>query len=191
MLMTRLGNRSLSRLRADERGQGLVEYALIIALVGLASIVALGFLSTKINTLFSKAGNSLNNVPVAAGSTTGGTTGPPGPTAPVNTAAPSVTCSNSPCEDDNNLSTTNGTWTDGGAPPLAPYSYQWRMANDGNGDSCPAAGDLAYSNVGSNQNTHNPQDFNDDRCYYVIVTATNAVPLSASANSNVIYVDQD
>jgi pilus assembly protein Flp/PilA len=54
-------------LRNREDGQGLVEYALIIALVGLAAIVALGFLSTKINTLFSKAGNSLNNVPVPPG----------------------------------------------------------------------------------------------------------------------------
>jgi Flp pilus assembly pilin Flp len=51
--------------RDKESGQTLVEYALIIALISLAAIVALGFLSGKINTLFSKAGNSLNNVPVA------------------------------------------------------------------------------------------------------------------------------
>ena len=50
--------------RDKESGQTLVEYALIIALVALAAIAALGFLSGKINTLFSKAGNSLNNVPV-------------------------------------------------------------------------------------------------------------------------------
>lgn len=68
----------VSRMGREERGQGLVEYALIIALVGLAAIVALGFLSGKINTLFSKAGNSLNNVPVAAG---GGTVPPPQPPA--------------------------------------------------------------------------------------------------------------
>ena len=43
-------------------GQGLVEYALIIALVSLAAVAALGFLSGKINNLFSKAGNVLNNV---------------------------------------------------------------------------------------------------------------------------------
>ncbi len=45
------------RLR-EEHGQGLVEYALILALVSLAAIVALTFLSGKINDLFSKAGNS-------------------------------------------------------------------------------------------------------------------------------------
>ncbi len=39
---------------ADERGQGLVEYALIIALVSLAAIAALGFLSGEINDLFRK-----------------------------------------------------------------------------------------------------------------------------------------
>ncbi len=46
----------------DESGQGLVEYALIIALVSLAAIAALGFLSGEINDLFRKTGNVLNNV---------------------------------------------------------------------------------------------------------------------------------
>jgi len=50
------------RARDEESGQGLVEYALIIAIVSLGAVVALGFLSGKINTLFSKAGNSLNTV---------------------------------------------------------------------------------------------------------------------------------
>ncbi len=49
-------------LREDESGQGLVEYALIIALVSLAAIAALGFLSGEINDLFRKTGNVLNNV---------------------------------------------------------------------------------------------------------------------------------
>jgi pilus assembly protein Flp/PilA len=50
--------------RDRESGQTLVEYALIIALIALAAIVALGFLSGRINNLFSRAGNSLNSVPV-------------------------------------------------------------------------------------------------------------------------------
>jgi len=50
------------RARDEESGQGLVEYALIIAIVSLGAVVALGFLSGKINDLFSKAGNSLNTV---------------------------------------------------------------------------------------------------------------------------------
>jgi Flp pilus assembly pilin Flp len=48
--------------RNRESGQTLVEYSLIIALVSLAAIVALGFLSGRINNLFSRAGNSLNKV---------------------------------------------------------------------------------------------------------------------------------
>jgi Flp pilus assembly pilin Flp len=64
----------------DERGQGLVEYVLIIALVALAAVVALGFLSGKINTLFSKSGNVLNNLSIASG----GGTPPPPPAAPPN-----------------------------------------------------------------------------------------------------------
>ncbi len=49
-------------LREGESGQGLVEYALIIALVSLAAVAALGFLSGKINGLFLKTGNVLNAV---------------------------------------------------------------------------------------------------------------------------------
>jgi Flp pilus assembly pilin Flp len=45
--------------RDEESGQTLVEYALIISLVALACILALGFLSGKIQGLFSKAGSSL------------------------------------------------------------------------------------------------------------------------------------
>ena len=45
--------------RDEESGQTLVEYALIISLVALACILALGFLSGKIQDLFSNAGNSL------------------------------------------------------------------------------------------------------------------------------------
>ena len=45
--------------RDEESGQTLVEYALIISLVALARLVALGFLSGKIQDLFSEAGSSL------------------------------------------------------------------------------------------------------------------------------------
>jgi len=40
-------------------GQGLVEYALIIAFIAVVVIVAMVFLRGKITTLFSKVGNSL------------------------------------------------------------------------------------------------------------------------------------
>ena len=49
--------------RADERGQALVEYMLIIALVALAVILALHFLGgTAANTL-NATGNCINNAP--------------------------------------------------------------------------------------------------------------------------------
>ena len=45
---------------ADEaEGQGVVEYALIIAFTAVVVIVAMVFLQGKITTLFSKVGNSL------------------------------------------------------------------------------------------------------------------------------------
>ena len=47
--------------RDEESGQTLVEYALIIAVIAIGALVALGFLSGKINNLFNKTGNVLNN----------------------------------------------------------------------------------------------------------------------------------
>ena len=45
--------------RDEESGQSLVEYALLVALVAVASIAALGILSGKIQAIFSKAGSSI------------------------------------------------------------------------------------------------------------------------------------
>jgi Flp pilus assembly pilin Flp len=49
------------RARDEESGQTLVEYGLIIAIIALGAVVALGFLSGKINALFSKTGSQLGS----------------------------------------------------------------------------------------------------------------------------------
>jgi pilus assembly protein Flp/PilA len=46
-------------LHRDEEGQGLAEYALILALIAIVAIVALLFLGSKISTTLSIVGNSL------------------------------------------------------------------------------------------------------------------------------------
>jgi len=43
----------------DEEGQGLVEYALIIAVIAIAVIVAMVFLCGQIQNIFSNIGNNL------------------------------------------------------------------------------------------------------------------------------------
>jgi pilus assembly protein Flp/PilA len=43
----------------DDRGQGLVEYALIIALVSIVAIAALKFLGGKASNTLNNAANSL------------------------------------------------------------------------------------------------------------------------------------
>jgi len=43
----------------DEDGQGLVEYALIIAVIAIAVIVAMIFLREQIQNIFSNIGNNL------------------------------------------------------------------------------------------------------------------------------------
>ena len=45
--------------RNDERGQGLAEYALILALIAIVAIVALIFLGGAISGIISDVGNSI------------------------------------------------------------------------------------------------------------------------------------
>ena len=43
----------------DDAGQGLVEHALIISLIAIAVIVAMVFVRSQLQTLFSNIGNNL------------------------------------------------------------------------------------------------------------------------------------
>ena len=43
----------------EEEGQGLVEYALIIAVIAIAVIVAMNFLRGQLQNIFSNIGNNL------------------------------------------------------------------------------------------------------------------------------------
>jgi pilus assembly protein Flp/PilA len=54
-LVTRL----LAALRRDEEGQGLAEYALILALIAIVAIVALIFLGGAISSILSTVGTSI------------------------------------------------------------------------------------------------------------------------------------
>jgi pilus assembly protein Flp/PilA len=51
------------RFLRSEEGQGLVEYALIIAVIAIAVILAMIFLRTQLQNQFSNIGNTLQNVP--------------------------------------------------------------------------------------------------------------------------------
>jgi pilus assembly protein Flp/PilA len=46
-------------LDRDEEGQGLAEYALILALIAIVAIVALIFLGSQVSTILSKVGKSI------------------------------------------------------------------------------------------------------------------------------------
>jgi len=48
----------LARVRDDE-GQGLAEYALILALIAIVAIIALIFLGSQVSTILSTVGNSV------------------------------------------------------------------------------------------------------------------------------------
>jgi len=49
----------LASLRRDEDGQGLAEYALILALIAIVAIVALLFLGGAISSILSTVGSSV------------------------------------------------------------------------------------------------------------------------------------
>ena len=48
-----------SLISRDERGQGLAEYALILALIAVLAIAAVTFLGGQINSILSDVGNSI------------------------------------------------------------------------------------------------------------------------------------
>ena len=49
----------MGRFWTDESGQGLVEYALIIAVIAITVIIAMIFLRNQLTNQFSNIGNSL------------------------------------------------------------------------------------------------------------------------------------
>jgi pilus assembly protein Flp/PilA len=51
--------RTLAAAAADDEGQGLAEYALILALIAIVAIVALIFLGGQISDILSDVGESL------------------------------------------------------------------------------------------------------------------------------------
>ena len=48
-----------SHMSDDEEGQGLAEYALILALIAIVAIVALIFLGSQVSTILSEVGGSV------------------------------------------------------------------------------------------------------------------------------------
>jgi len=54
-----LFNALISLVHRDEEGQGLAEYALILALIAIVAIVALIFLGGQVSGILSDVGNSI------------------------------------------------------------------------------------------------------------------------------------
>ena len=49
----------INLVRRDDEGQGLAEYALILALIAIVAIIALIFLGNQVSTILSTVGNSV------------------------------------------------------------------------------------------------------------------------------------
>jgi pilus assembly protein Flp/PilA len=52
-------NRLLATFQRDEKGQGLAEYALILALIAIVAIIALIFLGGQVSGILSNVGASI------------------------------------------------------------------------------------------------------------------------------------
>ena len=52
-------NELIARFSRDEEGQGLAEYALILALIAIVAIVALIFLGGQVSDILSTVGDSI------------------------------------------------------------------------------------------------------------------------------------
>ena len=57
--MPHLIERELDDRTVDEEGQGLAEYALILALIAIVAIIALIFLGGQVSTILSTVGGSI------------------------------------------------------------------------------------------------------------------------------------
>jgi pilus assembly protein Flp/PilA len=57
--MTSLYLRVMELINRDEDGQGLAEYALILALIAIVAIIALIFLGTQVSGILSTVGASV------------------------------------------------------------------------------------------------------------------------------------
>lgn len=51
----------MSGIVKDERGQDLIEYALVVALIAFAAVAGMNTLATNINLAFSKIGSKLTS----------------------------------------------------------------------------------------------------------------------------------
>ena len=49
----------ITSFRSDDEGQGLAEYALILALIAIVAIIALIFLGGQVSAILSDVGNSI------------------------------------------------------------------------------------------------------------------------------------
>ena len=58
-MLVRLIGRAVAIVRGEGEGQGLAEYALILALIAIVAIVALLFLGSQISDKLSIVGNAL------------------------------------------------------------------------------------------------------------------------------------
>ena len=58
-MLVRLIGRAVAIVRGEEEGQGLAEYALILALIAIVAIVALLFLGSQISSKLSVVGDAI------------------------------------------------------------------------------------------------------------------------------------
>ena len=67
MFMTQLALKAFSRVRRDEEGQAMIEYALLAFLIAIAAVVLLSVIGVDIAEVFDDVENSLGSSTEATG----------------------------------------------------------------------------------------------------------------------------
>lgn len=59
--MLALWNKVVAYLKDEDRGAGMVEYALLVVLIALIAFIAINFAGNEVSGVFSDIGTSLSN----------------------------------------------------------------------------------------------------------------------------------
>ena len=187
IMLTRLNRAIHGRRRKGisvkgESGQGLVEYALIIAIVLLGAIASLTFLKGTISGLFNKAGNSLAAVPVGADGSGGGGGGGGG-------GGPVITVTQQPT---NPTTATTATFQFSSNP--AATSYVCAVGGTGGSSvACTPSTNVTFNGLGTGAHTFTvtPTPAGTNGSYTWTINAAATSPPVAGTVSQISCSDSD
>lgn len=132
------------RIRGDERGAGIIEYALITALIALMSFSAVTLLGEETSDTFDEVSEALDTAPGGSGGTiamgSGGGDDSDGPGATTSTTAPAATTTSAPATTTTTAPATTTTTAPATTTTTAPATTTTTAAPTGGSGGGTTAG---------------------------------------------------